>query len=369
MKIAIMGAGMAGLSCAITLERLGVAPTVFEKRSCVGDRFVNAETMFSILDRPVKNTISYLAERFGIELEPVGPVDNMVFHSKNNIGTIKGTLGFINVRGRREDSYESQLARQVKTDIIFGSDYTYEDLCRNFDSVVLATGDGAYACALGNYRSDLTCSIKGATVEGEFTPGAPHVWFNYQLLPKGYAWLIPYSDKEANLVIAYPDYPDNIKRDIDSVWESFFKLASGYLRQHLRITDAFEITRYMMGICNKPKIGNTYYAGNCFGALSPGLGFGQFSSILTGVYAAWDICKKGAYEELTRPIMENYNHSLALRRYLETLDDDKLDRRINNLNSFVFDKMIEKLFSVDHGIDLLKWSTPMLRLLAKNPDN
>lgn len=57
-----MGAGLSGLSCAITLEQNGIYPTIFEKRSVVGDRFVNAEALLDILNRPVKDCISYFSE-------------------------------------------------------------------------------------------------------------------------------------------------------------------------------------------------------------------------------------------------------------------------------------------------------------------
>jgi flavin-dependent dehydrogenase len=48
MEVAIKGAGMSGLSCAITLEKHGIKPTIFEKRNRVGDRFVNGGDTFSI---------------------------------------------------------------------------------------------------------------------------------------------------------------------------------------------------------------------------------------------------------------------------------------------------------------------------------
>jgi flavin-dependent dehydrogenase len=310
MDVAILGAGMSGLSCAITLEKYGIAPTIFEKRRCPGDRFVNGEAMFSILNRPVKDCIPYLAEKYSIALTPVDEVKTLVVHSKNRTGTIDGHIGYTNIRGRHENSFENQLARQVKTPIVYQSDREYQQVAKDFEYVVLATGDGAYASQLGNYRVDLTCSIKGALVEGSFLTSAPHVWFIGDLLPKGYAWLIPYSQTEANLVIAYPDYPENGNLDIEEIWRVFFDLACKELNQSFRITDQFQITRYIMGICTSPKIDNTYFVGNCFGALSPGLGFGQFSSILTGVYSAHDLCGMGNYECLVKPLFENYRNSL-----------------------------------------------------------
>ncbi|GAA0180908.1 NAD(P)/FAD-dependent oxidoreductase [Clostridium sediminicola] len=362
MEVAIMGAGLSGLSCAITLERYGITPTIFEKRNSVGDRFVNAEAMFSILNRPVKDCLPYIAENYHINLKPIGEVDKLFVHSKNELGTIDGKIGYTNIRGRYKNSYENQLEKQVKCNINFNSTYEYEELCKNFEYVVLATGDGEYASLLGNYRCDLTCTIKGATVEGEFVTSNPSVWFNYEIIPKGYAWLIPFSEKEANLVIAYPDYPDNIKLDINDMWEKFYSLVCKKLGQNFKITDNFEITRYMIGICNKPKIDNTYFVGNCFGAISPGLGFGQYTSILTGVYSSYDICGVGTYEELTKPLFENYNHSLVLRRFLENLTDDEIDSKVKNLDNKIIGKLFDKVCSSNSSIELLQLLTPLMRL-------
>lgn len=111
MKVTIMGAGMSGLSRAITLEKHGITPTIFEKRSRGGDRFVNGGAMFSLLNRPVKNCIHYISEKLGIELKPLTIVNKLIIHSKNETSTIDGKLGYSNIRGRHEDSYENQLAR------------------------------------------------------------------------------------------------------------------------------------------------------------------------------------------------------------------------------------------------------------------
>ncbi|MGK0466466.1 hypothetical protein [Clostridium sp.] len=236
-------------------------------------------------------------------------------------------------------------------------------MCKDFDCVVLATGDGQYASDLGNYRSDLTCTIKGAIVQGEFVVSNTHVWFNYEILPKAYAWLIPFSEKEANLVIAYPDYPNNIKLDLNDIWKKFYNLACIKLDQNLAITDNFKITKYIMGICDKPIIENTYFVGNCFGTISPGPVFGQYTSILTGIYAGLDICKQGDYRELTKPLFENYNHSLALRRFLENLTDDKIDSVVKNLDRKIMGDLVDKICSDSSSIDLLKLATPIIKLI------
>ena len=363
MKVAIMGAGMAGLSCAITLEKNSITPSIFEKRSCVGDRFVNAESMFHILNRPIKDCLPYLKDNFGIILNPISEVHQIVLHSKNESGCISGNIGYLNTRGRQKDSYEIQLEKLVKAPIEYNSKHEYEELCKNFDAVVLATGDGAYASHLGNYRADMSCTVRGATIEGEFQKDTPHVWFNYEVLPKGYGWVIPYSEKEANVVMFYPDYPSITKMDINQMWDDFYALVTKAFHQSFRITDKFEVTRYMVGICNKPKIENTYFIGNCFGAISPGFGFGQFSSILTGVYSAYDICGMGDYEDLTKPLFQNYKNSLILRRFLEKLKDSDFDAAVKDLNIKVITRLADFICDSKSKIDLLKDMAPIMKVI------
>jgi flavin-dependent dehydrogenase len=185
MEVAILGAGLSGLSCAITLEKFDVTPTIFEKRGCPGDRFVNAEALFSVLNRPVKDCLKFLKEQYDITLTPIDTVNRLVIHSKNKEGTIDGNIGYTNLRGRHENSFENQLSKQVKSKIEFNSTHEYDEIAKNFEYVVLSTGDGDYALKLDNYRCDVTCTLKGATVEGTFLTDTPHVWFNYEILPKG----------------------------------------------------------------------------------------------------------------------------------------------------------------------------------------
>lgn len=362
MDIAIMGAGLSGLSCAITLEKHGIAPFIFEKRSCVGDRFVNAELVVSILDKPVKDSIKYLKDNYDIHLTPINDIKKVVFHSKHSIGSIDEAIGYINIRGRHENSFEYQLSRQVRSEIHFNSKYSYDELCKEFEYVILSPGDGAYAAQLGNYRCDISTILKGATVEGEFINNIVHMWFNYDVIPKGYGYVIPFSQREANIVIAYPGYPGNIKLSINEIWDRFYSIACRDLDQDFRITDQFEISKYILGICSRPVIENTYFVGNCFGTISPGLGFGQFSSILTGIYSAYDLCGLGKYEELVKPLFENYDHSLSLRRFLEGLDDDKLDFLIKNLDRKLVSGLIDKTFSNTNEIQLLKLLTPFMKI-------
>ncbi|KAB3530520.1 NAD(P)/FAD-dependent oxidoreductase [Alkaliphilus serpentinus] len=360
MKIAIMGAGLSGLACGITLEKHGMSPTIFERRGVVGDRFVNGEIMLSILNRPINNSIGYLSEEYGIHLKPTGNIKELRIFSENKEASIKGQLGFSNIRGRDEDSYEMQLYKQFRGNVVFNSRYTYEELLQDFTHVILATGDAADAKKIQNYKEELTVTIRGVMVEGDFDRYKAAAWLDNNFAPQGYGYCIPISEEEANIVIAYPDYPHNKEMDINQLWSNFYDRACRDLKQDLRITDKFEITRYIIGMCQYPRIGNTFFVGNNFGSIMPFLGFGQFAAILTGVYGAKDILGQGKYEELTNHLRKSYNNSLVLRRSLEKLNNQKLDLLVGSMNN----RVVERIFNTKHA-DPLRYLAYLLRPLSR----
>lgn len=75
-----MGAGLSGLVCAIMLEKNGIHPTIFEKRSQAGDRFINGEIFLSSLSKPVSDAIAYFADTYGIYLQPTSHIKNLVLY-------------------------------------------------------------------------------------------------------------------------------------------------------------------------------------------------------------------------------------------------------------------------------------------------
>lgn len=356
MKVAIMGAGLSGLSCALTLEQSGISPTIFEKRNQVGDRFVNGEALLPALSRPINDCYAYLSENHGIFLQPLANIKKMTFYSEKCQGVVNGYLGFINSRGRDEESLECQLFRQVKSEIIFNSEITYEHLLQDFTHVVLASGDAAYTSKIQNFQLDLTVTLKGATVEGNFDRHHVAIWLDNNLAPKGYGYLLPYSEREASIAIGYPDYPENQKMNIEAIWDRFYAKVCGDLKQTLKITDRFEVTRYIIGLCESPRLGNTFFIGNCFGAIMPAFGFGQLASILTGIYAAQDLAGKGQYEALVKPLQQSYKNSLVIRRTMEKLDNRKLDIVVSILNSWFGNKVL-----TNKQFDALKIASYFLR--------
>jgi len=359
MNVAIMGAGLSGLACAIELERYGVNPTIFEDRSQVGDRFINAEVFASIFSRPVMDEVRYLSEQHGIFIQPPSNIEEITMYSANRQAILRGPIGFVSFRGRHNDSLEMQLSRQVRSTVIFNSEKSYEELVKEFTHVIVATGDAAYAKKLQSFDVGLTVTLIGATVEGSFTRTKVQCWFDNQFAPHaGYGYLIPFSEKEATLVLAYPEYKGVSSYDSKGLWEQFHERASRDMEQSLRVTDTFEVHEYMIGIAKFPRLGNTFFVGNCFGALMPLMGFGQFQSILTGVYAAQDICGIGEYEQLTSSIRKSYENSIALRRFIESLDNEGMDRVIELLNGYWGQRLVHSKGNV------LRWAGYAVRTFS-----
>ncbi|HBF38264.1 MAG TPA: dehydrogenase [Firmicutes bacterium] len=356
MKVAIMGAGLSGLACAITLEKYGIYPTIFEKRSRAGDRFVNAEIFLSILNKPVYDAIAFLGDQYGIYLQPTSHIHSLVLYSERQKAEIQGHLGFCNLRGRDKKSFENQLSRQVKSQIIYNSKYTYEQLAQDFTHVVMATGDADYAVKMENFRTDYASTLNGYNVSGDFNRYTIRVWMNNRIIPDGYGYLVPVSEKEANIVIWYPKYPRQPDLNYQALLENFLQTVSAELQQNFTILEHFEINDYQIGICQNPRIGNTYFTGNCFGSITPYLGFGQFVAILTGIYAALDICGTHQYSNLTKPLRQNYENSLVLRKAWERFDNRQFDRMVNFFGS----PLGNKLFTSGH-FDVVKLASYLAR--------
>ncbi|TCT27063.1 flavin-dependent dehydrogenase [Melghiribacillus thermohalophilus] len=356
MEIAIIGAGVSGLSCAIKLKQHGIQADVFEKRAIAGDRFVTAEVFLNLLDYPFYDSIRYLSEEHDLLIKPTSNIKKMFIHGPNVSSCLEGHLGYSNLRGKHDEALEKQLQSQYEGNIYFENKVDYQEIAKEYSHIVLATGDPLDTQQIQMFEEAFRASFKGGIVTGEFTPNEVHAWFNNELAPKGMCYLIPHSHSEASLVLVYPQYKENQHVDKEALFQKFHEEAQRKLNQTLNLVSHFSINDYRIGISSYPRIGNTYFAGNCFGAITPFLGFGQFTSILTGIYSAMDIMGKGNYDELTKPLYQNFYDSLALRRGIEKLDNSKLDLVMKSIHTKILETMLTR-----RKVNLLKIASKALK--------
>lgn len=71
LRTAIVGAGLAGMACALELERLGLSCELFEKRDRVGKQFNTVETMISALTQDsYKDVFALLRQDLHLPINP-----------------------------------------------------------------------------------------------------------------------------------------------------------------------------------------------------------------------------------------------------------------------------------------------------------
>ena len=70
MKVAIIGAGLAGLSCAYELQKQGFMPDIFEKTTLIGENMELPVILLRMFETPIRDPIKFLKKEFGMQLIP-----------------------------------------------------------------------------------------------------------------------------------------------------------------------------------------------------------------------------------------------------------------------------------------------------------
>lgn len=117
MKVAIIGAGTSGLSCAIELERNGIHPVIFERNDSIGEYIPHVSAFLGLITRPASDPVKYMDKKLGIKLKPLNQFRKVIHYSPNNQLPVSGHLGYFMIRGKEENSVKNQLRAQVKSSV------------------------------------------------------------------------------------------------------------------------------------------------------------------------------------------------------------------------------------------------------------
>lgn len=349
MKVAIIGAGIAGLSCAHELERLGVPCVLYERKNMVGTIQSNIGAFLQLEDRPIKDPLNYIKKNYGITLLPVNKLRSVIMHSPKYEATVRGNLGYFILRSQDENSVENQLARSIISKINYDINPDYKSLAKDYDYLVVATGNSSITEQLTEWKTTVTTWVKGAVILGDFDPQTAVLWFDTDYARSGYAYLMPFDQHRASLVLitSYVQHGE-----IDDLWKLF--LHNNGL--NYEIIETFE-TNIDAGIAKLHKVNNIYFVGNAGGFLDPLLGLGGLHAIESGVFAARSIATGQDYEKMIKKIVKKVKLLSDYRTYMDNISNKDYNRM-----TFILKLPIIKNIIYNTNINLIRYAHPLMRV-------
>lgn len=352
MKVAIIGAGTAGLSCAIELERHGIYPVIFERNDFIGEYQPHVSAFLGLITRPVADPIKYMDQILGIKLKPLNHFRKVIHYSPNNQATVSGNLGYFMVRGKEENSVKNQLYSQIKSQVHFKSFAQPEDLDKEFDYIVVADGHWSTPSRYGIWQEIMRTWLKGGIFAGDFEDDTLKMWLDNELTKGVYIYLAPYSKNKA--VIAH--VVQNIEHEeINSYWQRF--LESHDILKKYDMLESWELPHHA-GFVSTHKLGKVYFVGAAGGGAEPFLGFGQFNAIVSGVMTARSIARGTDINLLLKDLTKRSHQLYTFRPLMNSATNQDFDRLLTvmkapGLRSLVYNTNIDIIKLLSSGLKLV----------------
>jgi len=353
VKVAIIGAGTSGLSCAIELERNGIYPVIFERNEFVGEYHPHVSALLGLITRPASDPVKYLDKVLGIKLKPLSQFRKVIHYSPNNQVTVTGPLGHFLIRGKEEDSVKNQLRSQVRSQIIFNSFVQPEDLENEFDYIVVANGHWSVPARYGIWQEVMRTWVMGGIFAGDFEEDTLQMWLDNELTKGVYIYSAPYSKNKG--VIAHVVQSIG-QEELNGYWHRFLQS-----RDILKKYDMLETWKlpHRAGSVTTNRVGKVYFAGAAGGGIEPFLGFGQFNAVVSGVMIGRSIAKGTDINLLLKDIHKKSRELGALRPLLNAADNKDFDRLMTIMKAPGFRPLVYRT-----NIDIIKILSIGLRLAA-----
>lgn len=324
MRVAIIGAGAAGLACAYQLYNNGIKPVIFEMKSWLGETLDLPAVQLNMFFSPVKNPLKYLQKHYGITLKPHYPIERLTTITASGVHFLSCNIGYIFKRGFYSHGPAIQLHRHFEPDIVYNTKVQYEEIKDDFDVVVVADSSFDTAERLNLFTPTFDAYVRVAEIQGVFDTTLIKLWFNTEYAKTGYAYMVPYDGMSARLILIVRNISHS---EIDHYWNKFIEQEN----LNYPITDIKDL-RHKVGMVYPVNVDNVYFVGHAGGTIDDMLGFGVFNSILSGLMAGDAIAQNMDYNKLFSVINKDFRKKHELRKLVDTFDNNSFD----NLCNFLF---------------------------------
>jgi len=323
-KIAIAGAGPAGLTAAIFLAKNGYEVTIYEKRKKYNFCHISATRNYS-------QDILKMFSSFGLKLSPSFEIFKVFRHSPSGYVSktfSKKPIFYIFERGFLKNSIENGLietAKKLNIEIKWGNK-------KNPDNVdIVATGPKKNKANIFGYGA----IFKIKKID------SVHLFYNTNYVKPGYISIIPSKKLCEILCVAFgKKSEEKAKRGFEIAIRNEELLKK--ISTHEKL---FTIKGY--GNYFWPKMKRKLFIGEAGGFLDPSRGFGLWYALLTGYLAAFSIIYKTDFNELWRKYLKDeLEKSYERNKIFSKMNNNQFDAFIKNAKEISlnqYKKLREKL--------------------------
>ena len=329
MKIAIIGAGIGGLACALECEKLGVIPDVYERDNSVGWIWPSISYWPSVFYRNIGDPIDHLKKDYDIDMLPLNECKTIIMKSPEQEVKIQGKLGYFMSRGKGDESKENQLLRKLKkgTAIHYNSLMDFKKLSSEYDYVAVATGRDSEARELNVWEDEGVMRVFGGVALGSFHDETAVMYLNTEYAGSGYARITPFSPTKA-IVGLYDDRHDEF--DTERLFAKFLDYEK---LNKLEFLYKLRTPPFTTGRVKKFKVGNILLVGRAAGLTERFLGVGGPEAVMSGVLAARAMINGEDYDEMVKPLQEHIENVSAFRKAIEKFENKDFDRLLSILGT------------------------------------
>jgi flavin-dependent dehydrogenase len=307
LKIAIIGAGISGLSCAYQLVKKGITPVIFEKNSYVGDQMEYSSLWSRWHSSTIIDSIKYLKKTFDLEITPMEKLRTIELILPDKKMIDNGELGYIFRRGKESHSLEKQLESKINAQIVFDSYIKIEDIKESFDKIIVATGNNLIAKQYNLWTYTYTSQVRVATILGNFDTGSIKVWSNRNYAKNTFCYLVPNNALEASLVMITKGI---MHHELYYYWDTFIS-EEGIFYNIIEVRDA----ELSFGFVSSHEKEQLYFIGNAVGFIDRFIGAGDFNAILSGICAAKAVIENNSHNDSYKTLDNKIIYSTLLHFY------------------------------------------------------